>query len=278
MNFFSYSPHNGMEYHPTGPEAKQAADNAIKAMTADTTMYNAADISGCTWGEVTERAASTGEVGYALKRQDLLSYIDEHPQVIDGKMHDCQGNLILLKNIRETDIMYHELVLFVAVIAMGLSGKMQRFKRRIFEDVTAMLGLLYEKFEVERGGKEGNMTFFTFDRQFKLVIAIQKAIGFGPELQVAKAKIDAALVEMDAGNDSDMKTLATAAFTMVDGKLNVAAVLRLRTLNIKNEQWREAMRIIDAAIIVLSSKKQIRLYRRDEQDEYIAIPLDIAAL
>lgn len=277
MNFYSYAVNTGMQYHPTGAEAKAAAEKALR-----TILHNgitATDIlETVTWGEVTERAASTGEVGYALKRQDRLSYEAAHPQIVDGKMHDSQGNLILLKNIRETDLMYHDLVLSIAVIWMELSGKIQRFKRRNFEDVTAMLWLLFERFETERGGKEGNMTFFTFDRKFKLVIAIQKKIDFGPELQVAEAKVQEALTQMTPDNDSDLKTIATAAFTLIDGKLNVAAILRLRTLKIGNELWNEAMRIIDEAIIVISSKKQIRLYQRDEQDEYIAIPLDIAAL
>lgn len=277
MNFYSHSHYNGMQYHTTGAEAKTVTEEAVRAMTV-AGLYSANELADVTWGEVTERAASTGEVGYALKRQDRLYYEAVNPQVVDGKMHDSQGNLILMKNIRETDLMYHDLVLSIAVIWMALSGKIQRFKRRNFEDVAAMLGLLFERFETERGGKEGNMTFFTFDRKFKLVIAIQKKIDFGPELQVAKAKVEEALVQMSPDDSSDLKTIATAAFTLIDGKLNVSAILRLRSLKIGNELWNEAMRIIDAAIVVISSKKQIRLYQCDEQGEYIAIPLDIAAL
>lgn len=276
MNFFSYSLANGMQYHQTGKEAQTAADAGIRIGIAE--GFNVADIAVTTWGEVTERAASTGDVGYALKRQDMLTYEIEHPQVIGGKMLDSQGNHILMKNIRDTDLMYHDLVLQIAVIWIALSGKIQRFKRRNFEDVAAMLGLLFERFETERGGKEGNMTFFTFDRTFKLVIAVQKKIDFGPELQVAKAKVEEALVEMSPDGNSDLKTIATAAFTLIDGKLNVAAILRLRSLKISNKLWNEAMQIIDAAIVVISSKKQIRLYRSEEQGEYSAIPLDIAAL
>lgn len=279
MNFYSYSLHDGMQYHPTAQAAKDAATTAIRLMSADTVLtYRPADITSVTWGEVTERANPTGDVGYALKRQDRLTYEAAHPQVIDGKMLDSQGNHILVKNIRETDLLYHDLVLSIAVIWMALSGKIQRFKRRNFEDVAAMLGLLFERFETERGGKEGNMTFFTFDRKFKLAIAVQKKIDFGPELQVAKAKVEEALGQMSSDGNSDLTTIATAAFTLIDGKLNVAAILRLRSLKIGNELWNEAMRIIDEAIVVISSKKQIRLYQCDEQGEYNAIPLDIAAL
>jgi hypothetical protein len=277
-DFYSYSSLNGMQYHETGKDAKDAASEALRLMSADSSKYFPSDFKEITWGEVTERSHLVGEVGYALKRQDMLTWETEHPQVIDGKMLDSQGNHILIKNIRQTDMLYHDLVLQIAVIWMALSGKIQRFKRRNFEDVAAMLGLLFEQFETERGGKEGNMTFFTYDRKFKLQIAVQKKIDFGPELQVAKAKVEDALVQMSTDSNSDLKTIATAAFTLIDGKLNVSAILRLRTLNIGNELWNEAMSIIDKAIVVISSKKQIRLYRSNDDGKYIAIPLDIAAL
>jgi hypothetical protein len=275
MNFYSYNPKEGMQYHTTRDEAKLAAESALKYMLLP--PVTTASAGAITWGEVTERAASTGDVGFALKRQDRLTYEATNPQVVDGKMHDSQGNLILLKNIRETDQMYHDLVLSIAVIWLGLSGKIQRFKRRNFEDVTAMLDILFNSFNVERGGKDGNMTFFTFDRKFKLVIAIQKTLDFGPEVQVAKVKMLEA-VESYPDSANDLKAMVMATFTAVDGKIRVAEVLRLRRLKFENELWNEAMRIIDEAMIVISSKKQIRLYERNEQGEYIAIPLDIAAL
>lgn len=270
MNFYSYSPSEGMQYHTTGNEAKRAAEGAARITP----------VEGITWGEVTERAVDTG-AGYVLKNQLRLAYETEHPQVIDGRMKDGNDSLVLVKNIRETDLMYHDLVLSIAVIWMSLSGKIQRFKQYNFQDVTAALGLLFEKYSEKRGGREGNMQFTTFDRKFKLSIAIQKKIDFGPELQVAESKMIAAVEEMtgtETESAADLKTIVTGAFTLVDGKLRVAEILRLRSYKISNPTWNEAMQIINDAILVISSKKQIRLYERNEQGEYIAIPLDIAAL
>lgn len=279
MNFYSHSLNTGMQYHATGAEAKAVADKAIR-----TFVHNGITepdvMNTITWGEVTERAVDTG-AGFVLKNQLRLSYEAGHPQVVDGRMRDGNDSLVLVKNIHETDLMYHDLVLSIAVIWMSLSGKIQRFKQYNFQDVTAALGLLFEKYSEKRGGREGNMQFTTFDRKFKLSIAIQKKIDFGPELQVAESKMIKAVEEMtstETDSAADLKTIVTGAFTLVDGKLRVSEILRLRSYKINNTTWNEAMQIINDAILVISSKKQIRLYERNEQGEYIAIPLDIAAL
>ena len=268
MNFYSYTPDGGMQYHSTAGEAKRAAEGAVNITPSHT----------ITWGEVTERATPIGEAGHALKRQDRLSYEVEYPQVVDGRMLDQNDSLVLVKNIHEKDLLFHDLVLSIAVIWKDLSGKIQRFKQHNFEDVATVLDLLFEKYRVERGGREGNMTFFSFDRRYKLTIAVQKKINFGPELQAAQAKLNEALDEMTTDKTSDLRTLVTAAFSLDGGQLRVAEILRLRGFKIENEKWNEAMQIIDAAIVVISSKKQIRLHERNSLGEYTAIPLDIAAL
>ena len=86
------------------------------------------------------------------------------------------------------------------------------------------------------------------------------------------------MTSTETDSAADLKTIVTGAFTLVDGKLRVSEILRLRSYKINNTTWNEAMQIINDAILVISSKKQIRLYERNEQGEYIAIPLDIAAL
>jgi hypothetical protein len=170
------------------------------------------------------------------------------------------------------------MVVSIAAIWESLSGKIERFKHHNFEDVTTFVDLLFESYNVKRGGTEGNMQFTTFDRKYKLSIAIQKTIDFGPELQPAQAKMLEALEEMTPDSSADLKTIVTGAFTLVDGKLNVAAILRLRSFKISNNTWNEAMQIIDTAIEVISKKKQIRLHKRNAQGQYEAVSLNIAAL
>ncbi|MDZ4185763.1 MAG: DUF3164 family protein [Desulfuromonadales bacterium] len=267
MNYYSYSPTRGMQYHPTGKEAKEAANLLAIASV---------DLGLVTWGEVTERATPTAGGGFALKRQERLGYEAEHPQVVDGRMADCDGNLILIQNIHDADLLEHDMVLSVACIWENLSAKIARFKQHNFEDVTTFVDILFDRYAAKRGGSEGNMTFTTVDRKYKLQVAIQKAIAFGPEIEVAKTKMLEAVKEMS--DSGDLETIVTATFTQIDGKLRVAEILRLRNYKISNKTWNEAVEIINAAIEVISAKKQIRLYRRNEQGQYDAVPLNIAAI
>jgi hypothetical protein len=281
MNFYSYSLYEGMQYHATATEAKQAAEEAQRKLVVSTPSYSAADLATTTWGEVTERIQMAGEHVGCLKRQDRLSYETEHPQVVDGRMEDAEGSLVLVRNIHEKDLLFNDLVLSIACIWMNLSGKIQRFKQHNFEDVATILDLIFEKYGVKRGGREGNMQFFTFDRRYKLRITVQKQIDFGPELQAAQSKLLEAVEQMapsDTDNAADLKTIVLGTFSLLDGKLRVSEILRLRSYKISNALWNEGIQIINEAIVIISRKKQILLYERDAQGEYIAIPLDIAAL
>jgi len=288
MNFYSFAENTGMQYWQTGKEAKEAADHALRVFLHNG-ITNTEILERITWGEVTERATATeaGAQGlWVLKNQLRMAYESLVPQVVNGRMENENGDLVLVSRIHEADLLYHDLVLSIAAIWKSLAGKIERFKGYNFRDVQTVLALLNEKHGVKRGGKEGNMSFFTFDRRFKLQIAIQKKLDFGPELQMAEKKLLEALDDMAASNGdetldsnaADLRTLLSAAFKLVDGKIRVSEVLRLRGFKIANPLWNEGMDIVDAALIVTSKKRQIRLYERNDLGVYVAIPLDIAAL
>jgi hypothetical protein len=273
-----------MQYHRTGNEARDAANKALRIFIHNG-VTDPVVLGNVTWGEVTERAAVAG-AGFTLKNSLRLAFEAEFPQVVDGRMRNGDDDLVLVSRIHETHLLYHDLVLGIAVIWKSLAGKIERFKGYNFRDVQTVLALLNERHGVTRGGKEGNMSFFSFDKRFKLSIAIQKKIDFGPELQMAESKLLEAMDDMTAttgdekatANAADLRTLVTAGFKLVDGKVRVSEVLRLRQHKIENALWNEGMDIIDAAIIVTSKKRQIRLHERNEVGAYISIPLDISAL
>ncbi len=276
MNHYSYSPHFGMEYHPDKEIAKAAAEEAVRIMSADP-GYTADDMAQITWGDVTERATSTGAVGYALKRQDRLTYETVYPQVINGRMENGNGDLVRVENIKAQDLLEHDMVLSIACIWLPLSAMLARFKLHTFTDITKFVDLLFEEYKTKRGGAKGNMTFTTFDRKYRLSLTIQETIGLGPELLIARQKLLDAVDEYpDEAND--LKTIVLAILFPTNGQVRVAQVLSLRAYKLNNPLWNEGMMIIDKAIDVVSSKRQIRLYVRNEQGEYDAVPLSIAAL
>lgn len=276
MKFYSYSPHEGMQYHATKDLAIQATDDALQAMTARGD-YTIDEIASITWGEVTERAASNNAGGHVRRRQDRLSHDAAHPPEVPGRMENRQGELTRISNIKEQDLLEHELVLDIACIWKPLSERVARFKNNTFCDVNEYVNLLFEQFNVARGGTEGNMQFTTFDGKYMLKIAIQKHIGLGPELQAARKKLLDA-VEMYPEEANDLKTIVQGTFFPTDGNVVVAKVLALRAYKLNNPLWHEGMDIINKAIEIVGAKKQVRLYERNEQGKYISIPLDIAAL
>ncbi|MDA8428163.1 MAG: DUF3164 family protein [Geobacteraceae bacterium] len=266
MDFYSYSPNTGMQYHATDKEARDTATESLRVNPIETV----------TWGEVRERGTDTG-AGYVLKNALRLTYEAEHPQVINGRMENANGDLVLIQNIKEMDLLFHDMVLEIAVYWLYLSGKIERFKGYNFRDVTTVVTAMFEKHEVKRGGTEGNMTFRTFDGRYKLNIAIQKQLTFGPEWQAAQAKLLEALDEMLPEEAANARTIVNASFKQTDGQVSVSKILPLRHLKIENDKWKAGMEIVSDALMVAGKKKQIRLYERNEVGRYIAIPLDIAA-
>lgn len=277
--YYSYSARLGMQYHDTKDQAKGAADEAVRLAGFDPEYPGGAYPTDITWGEVIERAASTGAAGYALKRQDRLSYEATHPQVINGRMENGNGDLVRVENIKAQDLLEHDMVLSIACIWLPLSALLARFKLNTFADITKFVDLLFEEYKTKRGGAKGNMIFTTFDRKYKLSLSIQETIGLGPELLIARQKLLDAVDEYpDEAND--LKTIVLAILFPTNGQVRVAQVLSLRAYKLNNPLWNEGMMIIDKAIDVVSSKRQIRLYVRNEQGEgeYDAVPLSIAAL
>ena len=55
-------------------------------------------------------------------------------------------------------------------------------------------------------------------------------------------------------------------------------MLGLRRLDIQDADWKKAMEAITESVQVTGSKQYLRFYERNEQGEYVQIPLDVAAL
>ena len=87
-------------------------------------------------------------------------------------------------------------------------------------------------------------------------------------------------MDWSEGSRDEIKVLVNDAFRVDrEGRINTGSVLGLRRLEIKDEKWQRAMTAISDSVRVDGSKPYIRFYERAEgSDEYVAIPLDFAAL
>lgn len=198
----------------------------------------------------------------------------------DQFRRNAKGHLVPVDQIKDIDRLRDDLVQEVIGKVMALQEEMRRVKAEISTEVEAFLELSAREYDTNYGGKKGNVTLSSFDGQYRIVRAVADHLAFDERLQVAKELIDQCIHEWTAGSSSEVQALVEHAFqTDSAGKISTARVLGLRSLNIKNEKWQQAMQAIMDSIQVTGSKSYLRFYERQGEDgAYRQISLDVAAL
>ena len=199
--------------------------------------------------------------------------------VPDGYMKDSKGRLVPIGIIKPVELLEDQLVAKILGYADELSAQVRRFKGHCTDDVDAFLAILREKYQAERGGTKGNMTFTSFDGCMKVQIAVADRLTFGAELQVAKDLVDACIAEWSAGATDQIRALVTHAFQVdKEGQVSRDAIFALRRVEIRDERWQRAMEAIVDSIRVVGSKEYIRIYRRAAPTaKWEAVTIDLAA-
>ncbi|WP_431474782.1 DUF3164 family protein [Marinobacter sp. KM021] len=198
----------------------------------------------------------------------------------DQFRRNAKGHLVPVEQIKDIDRLRDDLVQEVIGKVTKLQEEMRRVKAEISTEVEAFLELSAREYDTNYGGKKGNVTLSSFDGQYRIVRAVADHLAFDERLQVAKELIDQCIHEWTAGSSSEVQALVEHAFqTDSAGKISTARVLGLRSLNIKNEKWQQAMQAIMDSIQVTGSKSYLRFYERQGEDgAYRQISLDVAAL
>lgn len=201
-------------------------------------------------------------------------------QLPDGYMRNARGHLEPLETIRPIDMERDKLVMEIVAKARALNSQIGKFKGEVFGDIAAFVQLSGELYGAKVGGNKGNVTLMSFDGRFKIVRAIAERLTFDERLQAAKALIDECITDWSQGARPEIHVLVNDAFQVDQaGNINTGRVLGLRRLNIEDERWKNAMTAIGEAIQVTGSKSYVRIYERvGDTDQYVPIPLDIAAV
>ncbi len=195
-------------------------------------------------------------------------------------LRNAQGDLTAVGNIKPMDLLMDEMVRKVAGYAEDLSAELARFVAHTDADIAALDALIAQNYGVEPRETKGNRTFVSFDGLLKVQVAVSDRIVLGPELQAAKAVLDAMIIERGEGVDPFLLTLVKRAFRVdQEGKVDVRAILALRRMQVDDDRWPDFCRAIDDAVRVVGSKRYIRIYRRDRTDAaWKMVPLDLAAV
>lgn len=200
------------------------------------------------------------------------------PAIPEGYRPNANGDLVKIENIREIDLLRDELVLRVAERAQEKSAELATFRDQVFEEIEAFVQESASRFKVRLGGAKGNLTLFSFDGRFKVVVANQDRITFDERLQVAKALIDKCIKKWADGASDNLMALVNDAFQVdKQGNVSIRRVLSLRQLAIEDREWKKAMDAISESTQVVGSKRYVRAYERNAAGEYRPISLDVAS-
>ncbi|EIF5982981.1 DUF3164 family protein [Salmonella enterica] len=198
----------------------------------------------------------------------------------EGYWIDARGVMTPADMVKQPDKDRDALVGEIIERALPLHKSLSEFKLSVFADTQAFRELSGEMYGAKVGGEKGNMTLYSWDGVYKVQVAIAERLAFDERLQAAKSLIDECLKEWTEDSRPEVISLIDEAFQVdKEGEVSTSRILRLRRLDIQDERWLNAMRAINDAILVVGSKKYVRLYRRvGDNNQYEPISLDLAAV
>lgn len=204
----------------------------------------------------------------------------ETVEVPRGMWLNAEGGFTPISKIKDIDRDRDAVVRDLCKEATKMSGALLAFKLSVAQRFNEFVARSLAKYDAKMGGKKGNVTIYSFDGKYKIVRQMQETLVFDERLQAAQTLIGECIQVWSKGSNDNIKAIVDRAFkTDKAGKINVGAVLNLRSLKITDKKWLDAMEAISDSTHPVSTKPHIRFYERhDQSGEYIGIPLDIAAL
>lgn len=202
------------------------------------------------------------------------------PVVPPGYMRDARGRLVPEEHVQAIDRLRTQTVERIAQAALEIQQTLAAFKASAMADIEAFVATSAEQYGAKLGGTKGNLQLVTFDGDWKVLLQVSDRITFDERLMAAKALVDECITDWATNSRSEIRALIADAFRVDKaGAINVGRVLGLRRLDIRDERWQRAMQAVSDSLQVVGSRSYIRIYqRRPGTDDYLPIPLDLAAV
>lgn len=200
-------------------------------------------------------------------------------EIPEGYLRNTAGHLVPKKLVKEIDIARDDLVREIFQRAEETRKHINDFKNRTIADLMAFVDLSAEKYNAKMGGVKGNISFNTFDGEYKIQIAVAERMTFDERLHAAKVLIDKCIHRWAEGVNPEIKALVEYAFqTDKEGQVSVSKVCGLTQLEINDEEWRRAMDAIRDSMHVIGSTKYMRLYRKKASGGYERVSMDASTI
>lgn len=190
------------------------------------------------------------------------------------------GRRIPKSTIHPIDLLRDDLVTKLIADALNTQDIMRRYKQRALSDITAFLSLSAEQYNIQWGGRKGNLSLVSYDGRYKIMLAVSDKLSFDERLHIAKQLIDECIHKWTEGSNDNLKVLIEHAFqTDKQGNINTSRIFELMRIKIDDPDWEKAMQALEESIQVTSTTQYLRLYeRQQDSDKYTQISLDLAGL
>lgn len=200
--------------------------------------------------------------------------------VPEGYMKNALGHLVPRANVREQDLLRDEVARNLTSHASVLSQALADFKKKALSDIADLVRIAGDRYDVQLGGKKGNISINSYDGRFKVLRSVADRIHFTEEIEAAKALINQCIARWSQGADANIRAIVERAFsTDTKGQLKTAAVLDLMRVDIQDEEWKRAMDAIRDSIQSSGTTTYVRIYERvGDSGQYKQIALDLAAV
>lgn len=200
--------------------------------------------------------------------------------ITEGYMQDAQGRLVPGDQVREQDKLRDAIVNDLAKDALAINKALREFKAKALADIADIIQIAADKWEVDLGGKKGNISLVSFNGQYKVQRVYAERIVFTEELEAAKELFGRCLDRWTADVSTPVRSLIDRAFRPnKSGQIRTAELLGLLRLEIDDDEWLQACDALKTSISVSGSTVYVRMYERiGSSDQYRHISLDLAGV
>lgn len=198
----------------------------------------------------------------------------------EGYMQDAQGRLVPDSQVREQDKLRDAIVNDLAKDALAINKALREFKAKALADIADIIQIAADRWEVDLGGKKGNISLVSFNGQYKVQRVYAERIVFTEELEAAKELFGRCLDRWTADVSTPVRSLIDRAFRPnKSGQIRTAELLGLLRLEIDDAEWLQACDALKTSISVSGSTVYVRMYERvGNSDQYRHILLDLAGV
>jgi hypothetical protein len=198
-----------------------------------------------------------------------------------GYMEDANERLVPLKNVTKQEIDLDEMVKKHVLKAAIVSEELAELRREMAGDIQAYIDRMFKEHDVTVGGKKGNVTLYCFDRRLKLERVIQGIETINEKILMAKSMMFDIIETWTKGANRNLQSIVKSYWkTDKHGKYNITDLKKLKRtkLEVPDDDWDKAIKLLDEAIEKTSSATYFRCYYREPGGNYRQVPLDIAQI